>query len=105
MSCDNPRSKRAGSDTESPAGRRYEWREAECPSTAFVQAVADATGRDPIDMPPLYEFVDTDALNDLMTGSADGPGSVTVTVTYDGVTGQFDSDGELLVLPAGEDRE
>lgn len=105
MSCDNPRSKGAGSDTESPAGRRYEWREAECPSTAFVQAVADATGRDPIDMPPLYEYVDTDALNDLMTSSAGGLGSVTVTVTYDGVMGQFNSDGELLVLADGKNRE
>ncbi len=38
----------------------------ESPSTAAVLAVADATGRDPLDLsPPLHAFVDPDALDAL----------------------------------------
>lgn len=33
----------------------------------IVNAVADATGRDPDTLPPLYSVVDPDALNTLMT--------------------------------------
>lgn len=37
-------------------------------STAVIEAVADAAGVDPIELPPLYEVVDTDALDRLFDG-------------------------------------
>lgn len=35
------------------------------PSEVIVEALAEAAGIDPLELPPLYEFVDTDALNAL----------------------------------------
>lgn len=35
------------------------------PAEVVVDAVATAAGVEPLDLPPLYEFVDTDALNNL----------------------------------------
>lgn len=53
----------------------------EQPSTAVVFAVADALGRDELDLPPLGDAVDPDALNALLpTASSD----VTVTFRYAG---------------------
>lgn len=41
-------------------------------STTVVHAVADATGRDPLDLPPLYEVLETDALDALVAGEQRG---------------------------------
>ena len=35
------------------------------PAEVIIDAVATAAGVDPLDLPPLYEFVETDALDDL----------------------------------------
>ena len=35
------------------------------PAEVVVEALAEAAGVDPIDLPPLYDFVDTDALDRL----------------------------------------
>lgn len=35
------------------------------PVEAIIDALATATGNDPMDLPPLYEYVDPDALEDL----------------------------------------
>lgn len=45
------------------------------PSEVVVTALADASGVDPMDLPPLGEYVDFDALNSLF----EGPGSATDT--------------------------
>ena len=42
-------------------------------STTFVHAVANATGREPRDLPPLYEVLNPDALNALVTSRQRGP--------------------------------
>lgn len=36
---------------------------------AVIEAVAEVTDSDPLDLPPLYEAVDPDALNSLFNGS------------------------------------
>jgi hypothetical protein len=50
------------------------------PSVAVVDAVAAAVGRDPLELPPLYSVLDTDALDALFASPANGqfrgPGSV-----------------------------
>jgi len=38
------------------------------PAEVVVEAVAEAARVDPMDLPPLYEFVDPDALDDLFGG-------------------------------------
>ena len=35
------------------------------PSVAIINAVAEAAGVDPLELPPLYESIDTDALDNL----------------------------------------
>ncbi|QLH84437.1 HalOD1 output domain-containing protein [Halosimplex pelagicum] len=44
--------------------------EDDSPSHAVVRSVAAATGRTVVDLDPLYETVDTDALDELFEGSA-----------------------------------
>ncbi|MFB1062412.1 HalOD1 output domain-containing protein [Natrinema sp. H-ect4] len=39
------------------------------PTNAVIEAVAEATDSDPLDLPPLYEAVDPDALNTLFDSS------------------------------------
>lgn len=51
---------------------RYAFGESIRPSVAVVEAVAAATGYDPYDVPPLYEVVDPDALDDLFSPKHDG---------------------------------
>ncbi|AGB36627.1 HalOD1 output domain-containing protein [Natronococcus occultus] len=42
------------------------------PVIAVIEAVAGATDSDPLNLPPLYESVDPDALNTLFNGSETG---------------------------------
>ncbi|ELY49217.1 HalOD1 output domain-containing protein [Natronolimnohabitans innermongolicus] len=39
------------------------------PVNAVIEAVAETTDSDPLDLPPLYDAVDPDALNTLITGA------------------------------------
>lgn len=68
--------------------------EYEAPSVAVVEAVAEATDVDPVNLPPLHDAIDTDALDTLFIDHADGvlafeyadceirlAGTTTVTVT------------------------
>lgn len=51
---------------------RYTFGESIRPSVAVVEAVATATGYGPYDVPPLYEVIDPDALDDLFSPKRDG---------------------------------
>lgn len=50
------------------------------PSEAIVLEVASRTGMDPFDLPPLYQYVDPEALDRLVLG----PGSCRATFEYAG---------------------
>lgn len=52
------------------------------PSRAVVQAVASIEGIETLELPPLYESIDPDALDALFRGDADGR----ITFTYNGYT-------------------
>ena len=56
------------------------------PLTEVVaRAVADETGRDIVDLDPLQEAIDTDALNTMfMRSSADNDGLQLMTLLYEG---------------------
>lgn len=51
----------------------------EAVSTAVVAAVADAKDVDPLDLEPLYETVDPDALDALFSGACGSPTEVSFT--------------------------
>lgn len=59
--------------------------ETELTSQAVVRAVAAETGRDPLELRPLYEVVDPDALNSLVS-SAESAAAPTVEFRYAGCT-------------------
>lgn len=61
---------------------RHTFEDSVRPSVAVVEAVATATGYDPYDVPPLYEVVDPDALDDLFASKHDGTPRRTGRVTF-----------------------
>lgn len=58
-----------------------------------VHTVAERTGSDPLELPPLYEYVDTDALEAFVQGTTDG----LVEFHYVGHTVTVDSRGEVEI--------
>ena len=66
-------------------------------SARVIEAVAEARGVDPLDLPPLYDVIDPDALNRLFNsdspGRPNGPGRVTFTLS--GCEVVVESDGEV----------
>ncbi|WP_255198781.1 HalOD1 output domain-containing protein [Halorarius litoreus] len=78
---------------------RYEWASS-IPSTAVVETVAAAAGRDLIEFAPLYEFVDPDALNELVRSPTAGKSGATVSFVFEGYKVTLHSDGELVVQRA-----
>lgn len=63
------------------------------PSRAVVRAVADAADAEPIELPPLYEAVDTDALDAVFRGRPGGR----VTFDYAGHTVTVRHNAEVTV--------
>ena len=57
-------------------------------------AIAAVTGRDPIEGPPLQQFVDVDALEQLL---ASGGSRTRVSFTYDGMEVTVSSDGRVEI--------
>lgn len=69
-------------------------------SMDVVQTVADEKGVDPRELPPLNEYIDTDALNELVNRSKeDSTSAIDVTFTYSGlVVRVHDGDGIEAVI-------
>jgi hypothetical protein len=57
------------------------------------EAIAEATGRDPTESPPLQQYADVDALETLLAGSDD----VSISFTYAGVSVTLYGDGAVHV--------
>jgi hypothetical protein len=71
-----------------------------------VEAVAEETGRDPFDLPPLYEAVDADALNRLVDRIRGDRGSnLTVSFVVAGCTVEVAGAGEVRVEQRREHRD
>lgn len=74
------------------------WTEPTLPSTAIVEAVAAAKHRDPTGMPLLYDTLDVEALDDLLTDERSArTGNVSVSFTYLGAYVWVSSDGTIEV--------
>lgn len=72
-------------------------------STAVVDAVAAATGRDPLELPPLYDAIDLEVLDRLFrvddTGCRRFSGRIEFTVAGCDVT--VHADGRVVAVPTG----
>ncbi|WP_336024796.1 HalOD1 output domain-containing protein [Halobellus salinisoli] len=54
----------------------------ETPSTSVIEAVAEATGTDAMALPPLYDSIDTDAIDDLLGGRSEPRTAGHVCITF-----------------------
>lgn len=75
------------------------------PSVAIVEAIAEATERDPTAMPSLHRSVDSDSLDALLTHGMRQGEHVQVSFTYDGVLVSIGSDGDLSIREDGTTHE
>lgn len=69
------------------------WEQSGQPSVTIVEAVATATDRLPTDLPPLQEYVDTDAVDTILTHES----SVMVSFMYAGATISVSGHGAIKV--------
>lgn len=82
---------------------RSSWTDSESPSIAVVEAVAAVTGREPTDLPPLADRLDTDALDGLVAEEAPGWDlPVSVSFEYAGVDVTIHGEGDLEVRRVDE---
>lgn len=72
-------------------------------SRAVIEAVADAEDTDPIELPPLYDAIDPDALDSVFFGTKGDAVDGRITFTYHGYEVQVDSD-QAVALEAVDDR-
>lgn len=77
------------------------WNRYERPSVAIVEALAEATGREPTALPSLHHSVDPDALDTLLTGGTRRGEQIHLSFTYDGVLISVGSDGDLSIRADG----
>lgn len=106
MTIDDTQSDQDESVAGSTCMIRHEWGESDSPSTAVIEAVAAATNHDPTDMSPLYDHIDPDALDLLMTSqAADRANAITVAFIYENVAVRIDSRGWVAVQLDGFDHD
>lgn len=74
--------------TDSEPQHGFEWTTADGPSSAVVQAVSTVADEDPLDIEPLYDVVDPDALDTLFTQSQyyHGPPNGSIQFEYHSYT-------------------
>lgn len=63
----------------------------------IVNAVATAAGVDPTDLPPLYEFVDPDAVDTLFDHEGTGDASTLLCFQFDGWNVFARADGDIRI--------
>lgn len=73
------------------------------PRMAVVATLSKVTERCPMDLPPLGETIDTDALDQLVRGTGDAATNVSVTFSAEGHTVTVHESGEIAVVPLTED--
>ena len=75
-------------------------------SETVVTAVAEAKGVDPLDLKPLYDVIDPDALNRMFRPSAGSPPAVMeLSFSMAGCKVVVHGDGEVVVTPPAETDE
>lgn len=72
---------------------------------SVTEQLATACGVDPLDLPPLNEYVDVEALTALVNSTADGRGHSRVTFRVEQYEVRVSGDGTAAVRPAEATRE
>lgn len=74
-------------------------REATTASVGIVSAIANVLREDPIELPPLQQIVDTDALDVLAELRETAKGAVETSFSYEEHTITVTSDGRVTISP------
>lgn len=77
-----------------------EWGTERPPTEAIVKAIAKATDQDPLDIEPVQNHIDTDALEKLVTSDATN-GDVEVHFEYDAFTVRVEGSGTVEIHATG----
>lgn len=81
---------------------RSDWSEYDSPCAAIVETVEAATGRVHTSLPPLFEAIDTDALEAIVSPTPTGvDGAVQISFEYAGTAVTVSSEGEIVVREDG----
>lgn len=68
-------------------------RDGEIATEQVIRTVAETTGTDPLELPPLYNTIDPDALDTLVEGMTTG----SISFTYTGCNITVQSDGTVSI--------
>ena len=93
--CDTNADAELGAESGRTVRQTVDWSTVS-PSTAVAELVAEATDSDPAAIGPLYDAIDSDAL-DALVRHRGGSTDCVVTFPYDGVEVTVSGDGEVLV--------
>lgn len=84
----------------------YQWQDSEPPSTALIEVVAAENNCDPLDLPPLQEYIDADALDTiLISNQHNSRPPIRVSFEYEGCGITVDSDGDIQIRQNTSDGE
>ena len=91
--------------TDTPEGvmrSEFDWTDI-APSTAVIEVIANASGRDPTAFEPLYASVDPDALDRLVRGNGVSPNErmLSVSLSFAGYTVAVQSNGIIELYGDG----
>ncbi|NGM68833.1 hypothetical protein G6M89_07385 [Natronolimnobius sp. AArcel1] len=67
------------------------------PSLRIVDALADATDTDPLELDPLYNVIDPEALDQIVNSDCDQIDQLSVQFVYNGHNVQVQGDGSIAV--------
>ena len=88
----NPPNQKTGASSASKPNLNHEM----TPVVAVVSAIADAAGTDPLELPPLSNAIDPEALNDLVDFERDS-GLESISFEYVGYDVVVSGDGDVQV--------
>lgn len=78
---------------------RHEWSDTDRPTTAVIEAVAATIDQDPSTMEPLYEHINPDALDAIMTPkNPEQSSNILVEFSYNGVDVRVSNQGFVDVI-------
>lgn len=83
---------------------RYDIDRSELPSTTVIMTVADAMGVEPDALPPLYDTVEPDALDDIFLSAKRAARDVLVAFSFNGCEVTVESNGVITVELQDETR-
>lgn len=85
----------------SPIRQHFDWTASESVSEAVIRAVAILSDKPPTELPPLYDAVDPDALNAIITDgvSTSEQGRVEITFSFNNYLVKITSAGDGYICP------